>query len=158
LPGAAADCARHPNEFLRRSSSRSPLVVLRRLGSATDAIPLPEPKPRAVCQQLVVPSIRSGEIAWGRRSCVRCCEQPLQRLDLGNCLFNVHQPTSIAKHDLTASQSNRPSYIAMPKEKKSENPQGVLKGWQQISAFLGQPVSVAQRWATEGMPVRKQGR
>ena len=34
----------------------------------------------------------------------------------------------------------------------------ILKGWQQIAAFLGQPVSVAQRWAAEGMPVRKQGR
>ena len=33
-----------------------------------------------------------------------------------------------------------------------------LKGWQQISEFLGQPVSVVQRWAGEGMPVRKEGR
>jgi phage terminase Nu1 subunit (DNA packaging protein) len=33
-----------------------------------------------------------------------------------------------------------------------------LKGWQQIASFLGQPVSVVQRWATEGMPVKKQGR
>jgi hypothetical protein len=33
-----------------------------------------------------------------------------------------------------------------------------LKGWQQISAFLGEPASVVQRWAAEGMPVRKQGR
>jgi len=34
----------------------------------------------------------------------------------------------------------------------------VLKGWQQIAAFLGEPTSVVQRWASEGMPVRKQGR
>ncbi len=34
----------------------------------------------------------------------------------------------------------------------------VLKGWQQIAAFLGEPPSVVQRWASEGMPVRKQGR
>lgn len=33
-----------------------------------------------------------------------------------------------------------------------------LRGWQQISAFLGEPSSVVQRWAAEGMPVRKQGR
>ena len=33
-----------------------------------------------------------------------------------------------------------------------------LKGWKQIAQFLGQPVSVVQRWATEGMPVSKQGR
>ena len=35
---------------------------------------------------------------------------------------------------------------------------GELKGWRQIAAFLGEPASVAQRWAAEGMPVRRQGR
>jgi hypothetical protein len=40
---------------------------------------------------------------------------------------------------------------------KSEQPE-LLKGWQQISGFLGEPPSVVQRWASEGMPVRKQGR
>ena len=33
-----------------------------------------------------------------------------------------------------------------------------LKGWQQISTFLSQPVSVAQRWAKDGMPIKRQGR
>lgn len=33
-----------------------------------------------------------------------------------------------------------------------------LKGWQQIAAFLGEPASVVQRWASDGMPVRRQGR
>lgn len=33
-----------------------------------------------------------------------------------------------------------------------------LKGWKQIAEFLGEPVSVVQRWATEGMPVSKEGR
>lgn len=33
-----------------------------------------------------------------------------------------------------------------------------LKGWQQISTFLSQPVSVAQRWAKDGMPLQRQGR
>jgi hypothetical protein len=33
-----------------------------------------------------------------------------------------------------------------------------LKGWQQIAAFLGEPTSVVQRWSSDGMPVRKQGR
>jgi hypothetical protein len=33
-----------------------------------------------------------------------------------------------------------------------------LKGWQQIADFLGQPVSLAQRWAKTGMPVRREGR
>ena len=46
----------------------------------------------------------------------------------------------------------------MPKRKKPEAESEVLKGWQQIADFLGQPVSVAQRWANEGMPVRRQGR
>jgi hypothetical protein len=33
-----------------------------------------------------------------------------------------------------------------------------LKGWQQIAAFLGEPTSVVQRWASQGMPVRREGR
>lgn len=33
-----------------------------------------------------------------------------------------------------------------------------LEGWRQISAFLGQPISVAQRWAKSGMPVTHDGR
>ena len=33
-----------------------------------------------------------------------------------------------------------------------------LTGWNQISAFLGHPAAVVQRWASEGMPVRREGR
>jgi hypothetical protein len=33
-----------------------------------------------------------------------------------------------------------------------------LKGWKEIAGFLGEPVSVAQRWAVEGMPVVREGR
>lgn len=33
-----------------------------------------------------------------------------------------------------------------------------LKGWKQIAKFLGEPVSVVKRWASEGMPVSEQGR
>jgi hypothetical protein len=33
-----------------------------------------------------------------------------------------------------------------------------LKGWHEIAAFLGEPTSVVQRWASEGMPLRRQGR
>ena len=43
-------------------------------------------------------------------------------------------------------------------ESKGSTPSDELKGWQQIAAFLGEPTSVAQRWASEGMPVRRQGR
>jgi hypothetical protein len=33
-----------------------------------------------------------------------------------------------------------------------------LKGWQGIAKFLGQPISVAERWAKAGMPVTHEGR
>jgi hypothetical protein len=34
----------------------------------------------------------------------------------------------------------------------------ILKGWKEIAAFLGHPTAVVQRWASDGMPVRRQGR
>jgi hypothetical protein len=46
----------------------------------------------------------------------------------------------------------------MSKRKKPEANSDLLKGWQQIAAFLSQPESVVQRWATEGMPVKREGR
>jgi len=46
----------------------------------------------------------------------------------------------------------------MVKRKELQTEPDILKGWQQIAAFLGQPLSVAQRWATEGMPIKRQGR
>lgn len=39
-------------------------------------------------------------------------------------------------------------------EKQSED----LTGWRQIAEFLGQPISVAERWAGSGMPVQRRGR
>jgi hypothetical protein len=33
-----------------------------------------------------------------------------------------------------------------------------LTGWKHIAEFLGQPAAAAQRWAKEGMPVRRAGR
>ncbi len=42
--------------------------------------------------------------------------------------------------------------------KKPESVPDSLKGWRQIATFLGQPVSVAQRWAKTGMPVKREGR
>ena len=41
---------------------------------------------------------------------------------------------------------------------KAESQPETLKGWKQISEFLGEPTSVVQRWAAEGMPVAKEGR
>jgi hypothetical protein len=52
---------------------------------------------------------------------------------------------------------------AMPKPKKpNEKPKGQpqpesLKGWKQISEFLGEPVSVVKRWAADGMPLHREG-
>lgn len=49
--------------------------------------------------------------------------------------------------------------MAKPVSKKAvEQDSGDLKGWQQIAGFLGEPTSVVQRWAADGMPVRRQGR
>jgi hypothetical protein len=50
------------------------------------------------------------------------------------------------------------SQAIKPSEGLPEPPPTSLKGWRQISEFLGQPSAVAQRWAGEGMPVRRQGR
>jgi hypothetical protein len=33
-----------------------------------------------------------------------------------------------------------------------------LKGWTAIARYLGIPVATAHRWASEGMPVRSEGR
>ncbi len=33
-----------------------------------------------------------------------------------------------------------------------------LKGWKAIADFMGQPLTVVERWAHEGMPVGRQGR
>jgi hypothetical protein len=47
--------------------------------------------------------------------------------------------------------------LKRPKQIAKTRP-NTLKGWRQISAFLGEPVSVVQRWAGEGMPVHREGR
>jgi hypothetical protein len=33
-----------------------------------------------------------------------------------------------------------------------------LKGWTDIARYLGIPIATAHRWASEGMPVRREGR
>jgi hypothetical protein len=44
------------------------------------------------------------------------------------------------------------------KTTEPKSPAEPLKGWKQIGDFLGEPASVVQRWASDGMPVRRQGR
>jgi hypothetical protein len=47
----------------------------------------------------------------------------------------------------------------MKKATKLQTGVDELQGWQEIAAFLGQPVAVAQRWArSEGMPAERRGR
>jgi len=46
----------------------------------------------------------------------------------------------------------------MPYAQKRDNGSPSLKGWQQIARFLGQPISVAQRWGKSGMPLIHEGR
>jgi len=46
----------------------------------------------------------------------------------------------------------------MPKSSKKKERSQTLKGWQQIASFLGHPAAVVQRWASEGMPVHREGR
>jgi hypothetical protein len=49
--------------------------------------------------------------------------------------------------------------VPRPSKKKATEPGATpLKGWQQIASFLGHPAAVVQRWASEGMPVHRDGR
>jgi hypothetical protein len=48
--------------------------------------------------------------------------------------------------------------MARKSSSNSDRDSDELEGWKQIAAFLGQPVAVVQRWASEDMPVRRQGR
>lgn len=43
-------------------------------------------------EHFVVPSIRSREVGWAKRSGVRQREYALKALDFGNSLFSVHLP------------------------------------------------------------------
>jgi hypothetical protein len=44
------------------------------------------------------------------------------------------------------------------KKEPSKRKSGELKTWTKIAEFLGQTVSVAQRWQKSGMPVTREGR
>jgi hypothetical protein len=118
---------------------------------------MPKAKPWAVGQHLIVPSICSRYIAWAEWPDIRSLEHLFELLDFINNALNVHFPNSIANRLLQPNGSTK-HRTCMPKQTRPEAQSELLRGWQRIAAFLGQPVSVAQRWAAEGMPVRKQGR
>src|ERR1017187_2473873 len=62
--------------------------------TATDAIPLPEPKPRAVREHFVVPSVGSRDVACAERPNIRRFEHFLLLLDVVNDAFNFHASRS----------------------------------------------------------------
>lgn len=47
---------------------------------------------------------------------------------------------------------------SLKKKSLSVSTSSPLKGWTAIARFLGIPVATAHRWASEGMPVRREGR
>src|ERR1035438_1249555 len=51
---------------------------------------MPKLKPRAMRERIVVPSVRSSEVACAQRSRVGHREDALQPLDFSNALFSVH--------------------------------------------------------------------
>src|SRR5579864_7702464 len=61
-----------------------------------------------------------------------------------------------------ASDSHAYKTVMQPMLPKKKTPPpaavGPLKGWTAIARFLGIPVATAHRWASEGMPVRREGR
>src|SRR5687767_2050351 len=46
----------------------------------------------------------------------------------------------------------------MARKSKQPSPDGKLRGWKGIASYLGISESAAQRWAKQGMPVRREGR
>lgn len=85
--------------------------------------------------------------------------------------WHAHREASVRRLTQCASEPNAscrlppikhqnieilPKSPLMPKPKEDENTES-LKGWQPIATFLGQTVSVAERWAYQGMPVQRNG-
>ena len=66
---------------------------------------------------------------------------------------------SRASNHAPSKHAPRMNVSPAPQTKSASSAEaGVLKGWKQISEFLGEPASVVQRWASTGMPVHRQGR
>src|ERR1700747_1218310 len=82
-------------------------LVLARLRTTTNTVPLPQFEPRAMGLLLVVPSIGSREVARSQRPLVWQTENALQTLDFGNRLFWLHRVHHLVK---TVVRSNRSRY------------------------------------------------
>jgi len=70
--------------------SRIAIQELLRSRAATNPVLPPKPKPRAAGLLLIMPPVRSREVARAQRSGVRRCEDALQPFDFGNGLLGVH--------------------------------------------------------------------
>ena len=64
----------------------------------------------------------------------------------------------MAKRSIRKLVSSKAAKKKSPNKKPSAAAGGPLKGWTAISHYLGIPVATAHRWASEGMPVRREGR
>jgi hypothetical protein len=63
---------------------------------------------------------------------------------------------SLWENSMKSKPSKEKSYNR--KQPAAADGAGPLKGWTAIARFLGIPVATAHRWASEGMPVRREGR
>src|SRR5215469_16601867 len=96
----------------------------RRLRAATHSVALPELKPGAMCQPLIVSSIGRLEVARPQWPAVRHDEHAFQPLDFGNRLLGIHP-----------SQSSR----TKPRQVKSALVQVRRSCQEEISGLNGAP-------------------
>jgi hypothetical protein len=76
-------------------------------GTVADAVPMPKLKPRAMRECIVVPSVRSSEVACAQRSRVGHREDALQPLDFSNALFSIHRlPSSSTRQERVKRKSH----------------------------------------------------
>ena len=89
-----------------------PLAILLRrleywgLRPATYAVTLPQPKPWARRQSLVMCSVSSGEIARRQRPSIGRGENSFQRFNFGDGLFNVHSRASAHQYTEAPAAAN----------------------------------------------------
>src|SRR5579864_72268 len=87
---------------------------------------------------------------------VRCVPTPSAVESIKCRMTTKHARSPLILSRLKAACSEMPKRVK--KSDASATQPEMLKGWQQIAAYLGHPAAVVQRWASEGMPLRRQGR